>query len=84
MSNFSFKLFIYVLIRENAQSWRFSDKIILSGKLTKFSPSSSSVVISYISGSKQNDRLVFAAKLTQFVILIKTSFICEALIYYWI
>jgi hypothetical protein len=41
---------------------------ILSGKLTKFSPSSSSIVISYIPGSKQNDRLVFAAKLTQFVI----------------
>jgi hypothetical protein len=51
---------------------------ILSGKLTKFSPSSSSGNQLY-PGSKQNDRLVFAAKLTQFVIfLIKTSsLICE-------
>jgi hypothetical protein len=36
------------------------------------------IVISYISGSKQNDRLVFAAELTPICdFLIKTSFICE-------
>jgi hypothetical protein len=69
------------LSEKNAQSGVLAIRsFILSGKLTKF-PQALCIVISYISGSKQIFCL-FAAKLTQFVIfLIKTSFICEALIY---
>jgi hypothetical protein len=73
MSN-SFPLNLFTYQRKRNNPWRFSDKIVyFIRKLTKFPQALPLYSNQLYPGSKQNDRLVFAAKLTPILIfLIKT------------